>query len=145
MHTRQNARNVAFEAGRDKVQRRAAGYDSPAIRHDLNLQFFEPPSLRASGDTHDHVRRLQLACRSTHTSRPRYIHVCNRALAYNPLPKPSLWVRIVGISEIRCLSRNTKRFGNSLETLMRALHSETCTLCSSKSIAHREVLKPADE
>lgn len=51
-------RSLGTETGRDEVERRAAGYDSPAIRHDLNLQFFEPASLRASGDTHDrpHVR-----------------------------------------------------------------------------------------
>lgn len=71
LHTRQNARNGAFEASRDEVQRRAAGYDSPAIRHDLNLQFFEPPSLRAPGDTHGHAYAPRLASNSTYTHRKR--------------------------------------------------------------------------
>lgn len=72
LHTRQNGGNGGWKAGvleaagREEVERQAAGYDSLAIRHDLNLQFLQPPSLRPSGDTHDHVYHpLGLTPRST--------------------------------------------------------------------------------
>lgn len=62
-------RSLGTETGRDEVERRAAGYDSPAIRHDLNLQFFEPASLRASGDTHGRPTRGP-------SHAPLWIHTC---------------------------------------------------------------------